>query len=248
MNTETQLTASIRTLFAANNNDTQLLLSADTGWLVLHRRKGDHVVACEVATDAHLSSDAKLSKEQRRSLMMAGYVPVCRASPRRHRVFPPEHPEALAKELLALMTSLYGAPADRLTVALSTNETEDIDSEPLMAAMRTLSKQRTHDARVALYQALLNARLLLISQDGRPRQIDTIGKWPIFGVFTDAAAMRHFDPRGTETQAMYGHDVFPLMMDINAGIVRINPDGLVGGELYRNEVEVLARAVQRFRK
>jgi hypothetical protein len=37
-------------------------------------------------------------------------------------------------------------------------------------------------------------------------------------------------------------------MERDAASVRINPEGDVGGELHRNEVEMLVRAVETFRR
>ena len=69
----------------------------------------------------------------------------------------------------------------------------------------------------------------------------------MFGVFTDDEALRHFDPRGTPTQTRYGYQLFPQLIEARAGILKINPDGMVGGELYRNELQTLASAVRRAR-
>jgi hypothetical protein len=111
--------------------------------------------------------------------------------------------------------------------------------------MRKLSKVRSHEARIALYQELVNARLILAVDNGQPRQLETIGDWPVFGVFTDDESVRHFDPRGTPTQVRYGYQLFPQLITARAGILKINPDGMVGGELYRNELQTLADAVRR---
>ena len=247
MDTRTELIDLIQSLTQEGGTGNQLLISGGTGWLVLRAQKGEPHLRCEIATSAHLPEGTSLPEAALQALPRTGYVPVGRASSRRHRIYIPDSPAAAADNVLEMMAALYQADPDALHLQIALEDARGIKNPSLIKAMRKLSKVRSHEARIALYQELVNARLILAVDNGQPRQLETIGDWPVFGVFTDDESVRHFDPRGTPTQVRYGYQLFPQLITARAGILKINPDGMVGGELYRNELQTLADAVRRIR-
>lgn len=239
----------VRALVAEGGTGNRLVVSGGHGWAVLTGQLGGRTIDGELATSAHLPQAHKLSTEQVGAFGRAGFVAVGRGTPRRHKVYSltePAHAEQVVDELTGMMGTLYGTDPAQLRFQLALEDASTVENPKLIKAMRKLSKVRSHEARVAMYQELVNATLLLAVDGEHPRKIDALGEWDVFGVFTDDASVRHFDPRGVACKQIYGHLLFPMLMRRKTGSLKINPDGLVGGELYRNELETLARAVSRF--
>jgi hypothetical protein len=251
VHSRSELIGYIEALTAEGGTGNRLVVSGGRGWAVLSGALGEAFVDLEVATSAHLPEEAKLSEAQLGSLGRAGFIPPIRSSPRRRRPIKLDGPEragSIADELVVMMGDLYGAEPDGLHLALALEDASEVENPELLKAMRKLSRVRTHEARVELYQQLLNATLILAVDGEQPRQIDKLGKWMVYGVFTDGASVRHYDPRVTPHRTLYGHELFPMLMKTEVGALKINPDGMIGGELYRNELETLAKAVGRFRR
>ena len=54
-----------------------------------------------------------------------------------------------------------------------------------------------------------------------------------------------WNPRGLPVRATPVAELVPRALGLGAGSLLINPKGLVGGELYRNELESLSDALKR---
>ena len=101
------------------------------------------------------------------------------------------------------------------------------------------------DARQELYRSLIRADLLIpLDGKGDMVQVGTLGDRPVFGVFTDWLSLRHWDPRGHAYRKTRGSPFFLGLGQTPAGSVLINPQGQVGGELYRNEILSIAAAIR----
>ena len=82
----------------------------------------------------------------------------------------------------------------------------------------------------------------MLDADGAPAPFGTLGGAHTYAVFTSTAEADLWDPRGLEVALRPGWSIFPAISSLNPGSLQINPEGRLGGELYRNEVESLARA------
>lgn len=126
----------------------------------------------------------------------------------------------------------------------------------LVAAMRAAAERQDDATRKALYAAIANAQLLvpiapstqrLDAADQQPRSFgaDRDGL-PSWGAFTDWDALRQWAPGGHPFGAVHGAEFLAHVHDRGRCTVRINPDGVVGGELYPAEVQMMVEAVRRF--
>ena len=77
-----------------------------------------------------------------------------------------------------------------------------------------------------------------------PKVAGDLSGWDSYAAFTDAEHLQLWSARPTDYRIIKGRALFPLLMSLRTGSLLINPGGLVGGELYRNEVEAIASAVQ----
>ena len=151
-------------------------------------------------------------------------------------------------EIVTLVRPLFESvykQRDEPEAVLFLGEAENVENARLMTAMRRVSKERSMDARQAVYRALLRAELLVpIQENGDMIQMGTLGDRPVYSVFSDWGALRHWDPRGHRYKKVKGSPYFLGLAQTEAGSVLINPQGLVGGELYRNEILAIAGAVR----
>lgn len=242
----------LRALLEEGGTGNRLLVSGKTGWAVFSGKKGERYVTGEVATNAHLSDEHKLDDAQIKTLRAAGFIPVSKHTRRLRQVFDLSEANkeaAVADQMSGLMERVYALKTENIRFQLHLGDGEDVDNPRLRKSMRKVSRVRSHAARMELYQEMINATFLLVVENPgslKPRGVDKLGPWDVFAVFTDEDSMRSFDPRGVPVRRLYGHELFPLLMGTELGSLRINPDGDIGGELYRNEVETIANAVRRF--
>ena len=247
-----EIAAYLHALTEEGGQANRLVLRGGSGWAVFLGMRGEPHVDLELAANAHLPEAARLSEAQLQALRSSGFIPPSRRSERRHQVFPlGDEAQALvlARKVADWMAQLYGASAETLQLQLQLGNDEEMDNTALWAAMRVVSRDRTHEARMALYRELINATFLLAVEapsSDTPALIERMGPWAVFAAFTDPASLHAYDPRGVPFRRLYGHELFTLLMRTPVGSLKINPDGDVGGELYRNEIETLAHAVRRF--
>ena len=141
---------------------------------------------------------------------------------------------------------IFSSDLSSWSISVDSGHRQVLSNRAIGDQMRKLSKQRTHEARIELYKMLLNTELLLaLDANGVPLVVDTIGKFPCYGLFTEARHLYHFDPRGLNIQRDYGSTLFPILNALEPGSVFLNPKCELRGELYRNEIESLANAVRR---
>ena len=229
--------------------DARLLLSCPGGWLVLHSYSPPVRGLLEAATSQYLPEETPLSKEGEELLLAAGFRPRRgkRSLGKMVGIALPEKRAELAAELAKLLENVYGCREGELTIGIETVPGADVKNPLLLDAMKLLSRNRTHECRVSVYQQLINATLLLATADGEPMVVGSLGKWSCYGAFTDYASMRQWDPRGCAHRQLYGIDLFPLLQELDAGSLLLNPGGDVRGELYKNEIDTMVRAVSRFK-
>jgi hypothetical protein len=111
--------------------------------------------------------------------------------------------------------------------------------------MRQMAKKRDHRYRVALYRALLDSTLLLLvdpDKDGAPKAVDQLMSFDVYACFTSWDALRRHEPRGATYEAIRGRHLFGKLLEHPVGSLLIDRRSVIGGELYRNELETLAGA------
>lgn len=240
----TQLSA----LLSTGGSRNRLVLTSGDIWLALSGEKGGTAVTCEAVTDDHLPGSDKLTAQQRQSLMAAGFTPIKHSSrlQRRYDLEGQSRPGEVAAALTGLLQEVYGVSTWTLTATTSSAHEET--NPQVIRQMRQLSRSRSHQDRVNLYRSLLRATLLVpveSAQSQKPAVIGDISGFEVFGAFTDQKSALYYDPRGVPLRAVGGRELFPMLMKLRAGSLRLNPGAVVGGELYRNELESIAGAAVR---
>jgi hypothetical protein len=235
-------------LITSGGSRNRLTLSAGDAWLALSGEKGGHAVTCEPVTDDHLPRGVTLTDTQRAALRDAGFTPVKHSS-RLSRIYGldgEDRPAEVAGILAGLLRDVYGAQQWRLSVV--SGSPPDASNPQVIQQMRQLSRTRDHQDRLELYRRLLRATLLVpVESEGglKPAVIGDISGFEVFGAFTDLKSALYYDPRGTPLRAVGGRELFPMLMNLRAGALKLNPGAVVGGELYRNELESIAGAATR---
>ena len=232
--------------------DNRLIASSDAAWLLFSGRLGERSVRCEAAASAYLPKARKLRPTDVHLLRQAGFAsrPGHRGLVREYRVGDSpgdHHPVKIADDAVEILRSVYGVDlaATPLAVTPLPGDTDDTTNQPLLDAMRALSKARDTPTRDAMYRQMLRGRFLLPTDtQGAPLAFGELQGFPVFGVFTDRAALRWWNPLDVTVEHIHGRQLFPRLACTGLGSVLINPEGRVGGELYRNEVQMLADVVR----
>lgn len=247
------LALALRRLVDDGGDGNRLLLEADTGYLIVHGRRGDLEVEVEAAAGRHVPGGGQLADEAHQRLHEEGFRRRSAADNYLRRQ-PLGDAAALAAQLVALLAAVYSpTPPPRLALHLGDRETAE--NPALLRAMEHLSRTRDMGARHAVYLALLQGRLLLaleqpadapgLGADLKLRAVETLQGATVAAVFTDWRSLRRFEPRGLPYAALSGMEVFPLLAVRRVGSVLINPRGQIGGELYRNEILTISDGARR---
>lgn len=126
----------------------------------------------------------------------------------------------------------------------------------LIDAMTALTANDTPENRHALYAALLDSTFLLPTThpltggNGTSHDLtmDTLvtdthdGQLMLF-VFTDADALRQWQPEDSPCIVLSASDTFQLALKYQVGSIQINPSSAVGGSITAGEITALARGV-----
>lgn len=208
------------------------------GWFVVHGARNVDDVEVEAAASAYL--ETKLSLDQVSALRKARFAsrPGRKTLMRRHPI------EGLDRFLEGLVEAVFGAPIE--DVQLHLGERDETSNPVLIEAMRVLARKRDTPSRQQLYRRLMDAELLLLVQGDAAARVGELQGWDVVAAFTDWDALALYDPRGRPFRRVTGRVLCPeLYADQRVGSLLINPNGRVGGELYRNEIEAVARASSR---
>lgn len=123
-------------------------------------------------------------------------------------------------------------------------------NDVLLQSIKQLAKNRNEMNRKSMYMALLHATLIVpienssVEDEPLPFAKDEpLHNRPVYVAFTSVKAMRKWRPEQEEFQEIKGMDLFPKLNSEKIGSLLINPNNSIGGELYRNEVAVIAEAV-----
>ena len=132
----------------------------------------------------------------------------------------------------------------------------------LIEAMLDVASSHEETTRQRMYRELINATFLVpldpatcerFEQDGVEMEggtiyiYDTVGGHPLYAAFTDWESLRRWEPRGWSYIPIHGSEFFEEVLEREAAGVLINPEGPVGGQLYRHEIEMLVEAMRSYR-
>ena len=231
----------------SQTSQARLLLEMPSAWVVLHSYPHPHTALCEVATNSYLPSENQIDTAKEESICSYGYTwrrgkrslgKIVSLSPLEERVL-------LYEELRHLFASIYEQNIDHVRITFVANNHSGLQNGEFTKLMRDLSRKRTHDVRLQVYQSFLNASFLLaVDQNDIPIEVDRLGSLPCFAVFTDDKSIRCWDPRGCLFKQCYGFEVIRILYAYDVGSLLINPKGDISGELYKNELQTLAKAIR----
>ena len=224
------------------------MISSGPAWFVAHGTQGSTQVRVEAAASYYLPAQAKLTTEDVYRLRQRGF-----SSPAQgrnlHRSLPlenPGHAREAAQTLLAILRDIYKRPANETLEIQEHHGDADPTSNPrLVRAIRELASSRSQQARNRMYSELLSAKLLVPTDaSGELLAFGELEGRPVYGCFIDEQALLGWDPRGVAYKGVAGTALFMALTQTRAASMLINPQGRLGGELYRNEIDALADAAR----
>lgn len=123
--------------------------------------------------------------------------------------------------------------------------------------MKALAIGKTDSQRQRVYQLLMITDLHVALQPGVESEVarHDPSKWliteflqsmPVFVAFTCDEARALFTESQPTALSMKGFELFPKLVSVNPGSLLINPGYRFGGELYLNEIRMLAKAAPRY--
>jgi hypothetical protein len=247
-----QLHLALSRLHEAGGTDNRLVISRGPAWFVIKAARGQPRARCIAATHKLLGESLAIPPEGVVALRMADFARARgeRSLSRGVDIRTDEERLDLAGVVLSWFEAVFGVDDSyETTMSLSLGDSPVLDNEALHKSIRVLASDRSPGARQAVYRELLRAQLLLVADDqGSPKPFGTLGGADTYAVFTSVAEADLSDPRGHGLKLVRGWSIFPVLTDLIPGSLQINPDGQLGGELYRNEVEALARASASYRR
>lgn len=161
-------------------------------------------------------------------------------------------PEKLGEHMDRVLSALGAASADT-GIHVSCQREQPPENPKLVEAMRAAAVNQDGGTRQRLYAALVNATLLVPIDPtgvGRPEheQEPLLLEPDVMVAFTDWDAIRQWSAHGHPFGLVYGVDFFGHAADRGATAVRVNPEGIVGGQLFASEVQMMAEAVRGYLK
>lgn len=233
--------------------DNRLVVASRDYYIVLSARADDPVLGVEAVANQNLSSAAALTPGRLEVLKQRGFRerPHHNNLHRKLTITDDAELTRLVDDLMTIFARAYGVdPGEPAVFDLQLGDGEPLRNPDIIRLMRALSVRRDWDARRALYAALLDATLLVpidpeaVTID-EPLEVERLGTFPVIAAFTDIDALRMWNPRGLPYRPIAVAQLVPRALAMRVGSLLINPRGLVGGELYRNELESLDGALKR---
>jgi len=246
-----ELNAALGRFHREGGTGNRLVVSRGPAWFVLNSGRGEPQARCHAATQKLLGDELRITPDGVVALRMAGFAraPQERALSRHLDIATEQQRAELPGLFQSWLDAVYGLDESHEThVSLSLGERPVLENERVHQAIRVLAKNRTAAARQAVYRALLKAHLsLVVDAAGEPAPFGSLQGSHTYAVFTSVAEADLSDPRGHNTEVLPGWAIFPRLHALTPGSLQINPDGRLGGELYRNEIEALANAAANYR-
>lgn len=229
-----------------------LVVTAGSTYVTWRRERGARAFIGVAPKSASLPQDIRLSSEAAGKMRTLGW-----RKPKGFRNWEVEvaadrfDPAQMGEQTHTILAELYGVD-DPFEFSLTHDERDHPRNDDVYDAMRTLAKTREGSHRTVLYNALVNATLLVpirpdaddADDDGEEFLVfeEHMGR-PVFGAFTDIDSLRMWNPRPFEYLPVHGSELFGSLNRRRAAALLLNEEGEVGGHLNAHEVDTLARAV-----
>jgi hypothetical protein len=239
--------SALEQLVKTGGTGNRLVLSRGVAFFHCSAAKGDRSILIEAAPSSSLPKARALSPARVSKLRAAGFAsrPGHKCLGRHVALDEGTTTGLLAHQLVELFDTVYGEPSENVDIDLQTGDLDRTSNPRLIEAMRQMAKKRDHRYRVALYRALLDSTLLLLidpDKDGAPKAVDQLMSFDVYACFTSWDALRRHEPRGATYEAIRGRHLFGKLLEHPVGSLLIDRRSVIGGELYRNELETLAGA------
>ena len=210
---------------------------------------------CETANCDELAPEHRLSSGRMAELKRKGFS---KSGARRNwtREFEGNSFEVdpLVDEAEDILSRIYGIEG-RYTVRLFQRECEHPSNPRMLATMRAMARHPSNESRRDVYASLVNATLLVPlagdEVDEGPdsfQVLELLEGLPVFAAFSDWNALRSWSPRGCRYEAVHGSELFEQLLERHCASLLINPGGDLGGELFRNEIEMIVEGIGAYRR
>lgn len=254
--TAENLASQIHQLRSQGGADNRLVVASRDYYIIVAARPGDTTLTLEAVANPNLSTAAALTPGRLEQLKQRGF----REKQHHNNLFrkltlsegatSDGELTRLVDDLMTIFAKAYGVdPGEPAVFDLQLSDGETLQNPDILRLMKALSVRRDWDARRALYAALLNATLLVPidpeTTTDEPLEVERLGTFPVIASFTDIDALRMWNPRGLPYRATPVAELVPRAVTMRVGSLLINPRGLIGGELYLNELESLGDALKR---
>jgi hypothetical protein len=253
-----EILAQLHALVGSVTRESRLEVVAEPVYVLASVGGDKRRVRCQVVSSSYVPREHKLDSEGGARLRALGYA---KGGGQRNWLkeigTSPTELERFADEAVDVLTGLYRRAPGDLSTRLVHDDTAHPENPDLIEAMTRLAGNNTDEqARVAMYNAMLNATFLVPlspdvddADDGGEEfmVLERVQGRPVFAVFTDWASLQLWNPRTCPYVPVHGSDLFQTLHDLSLSLLQINPRGNTGGQLFAHEVETLARAMKHWR-
>ena len=226
----------------------RLVVQTDHAWVVLNSFSPPNRVLFEISSNRYLPKENHLSEAQLKQLEGWGYTKrkAGRSIGAITYLTTDDDIQRVASDIHKIFAEIFHQEGSALTCAFTQNTKHDLSNRKLHNTMRETASSKEHNRRIALYQELINSQLLAyVSADSDNFfPYDTIGPFVTFAAFTEDKYLKQFDPRGCPVKQMYAFELLPKLLEQNAGSLILNPKCDIRGELYRNELQSIVKALR----
>ena len=238
-----ELEQALEHLTQGGGDGNRLVVRGGRAWFVFHGALGGSEIRSEAAARHYLGKDFPLSLNDVALIRRAGFGQVAPFKTLQ-RVDAADQCALIAQRTHELMGGAYKHEGP-LKLELTLGDRDPTENPSLLEAIRGAAGKRTPEARNLLYRALLRSTFLLrMDGAGQPLAVGKLQSWDVFAAFTSFDALRLYAPTVDAFKTLPGRQLFPSLLDLKVGSLLIDPGGRLGGELYRNELETLARAAR----
>lgn len=242
-----ELQSALERLTQEGGSGNRLVVRGGRAWFVFHGSKGGSEIRSEAAAKHYLGKDFPLTLNDVALIRRAGFaqVPPFKTL---QRVDAADQCATIALRTHELMGAAFKHEG-ALQLEITLGERDDTENAMLLDAIRDAAGKRSPEARNSLYRALLRSTFLLrVDAQDQPLSVGKLQSWEVFAAFSSLDALRVYAPTVDGFKTMPGRTLFPALLDFKVGSLLIDPGGRLGGELYRNELETLARAARPTRR
>ena len=226
----------------------RLVIQVEHAWIVLSSFSPASRILFEIASNVHLPKENHLTEEQLQTLNSWGYTKRRKSNTIGTIVYLSNDSDIqrIQQDIKRIFTEIFLLSSTEYQLSFQMDVKHDLSNSKLHSIMKKIAIDKQHSNRITLYQTLLNSQLLVYMTEDKTsfHPYDTIGTFLTYAAFTDDKYIKQLDPRGCPVQIWYAYQFIPELLQKNAGSLILNPKGDVRGELYRNELQSIAKALR----